>query len=61
MQNIINQIRSYIIVRKELINKNLSDSKIIDKKVEIINKQIDQINVFLEILKEDINHVKMLY
>jgi len=61
MQNIINQIRSYNIVRKELMNKDLSDSKIIDKKVEIINKQIDQINIFLEILKEDISHVKMLY
>ena len=61
MQNIINQIRSYNIVRKELVNKDLSDTKIIDKKVEIINKQIDQINIFLEILKEDISHVKMLY
>jgi len=61
MQNIINQIRSYNIVRKELMNKDLSDSKIIDKKVEIINKQIDQINIFLEILKEDISHVRMLY
>ena len=43
------------------MNEDLSDSKIIDKKVEILNKQIDQINNFLEILKEDISHVKMLY
>ena len=46
MQNILNQIRSYTIVRKELDKKNLLDSEIIDKKIEIINKQIDQINLF---------------
>jgi len=61
MQNILNQIRSYNIVRKELENKDISDSEIIDKKVEIIKKQIDQINTFLEILKEDMTQVKMLY
>ncbi|MFX0039749.1 MAG: hypothetical protein ACFFCY_01560 [Promethearchaeota archaeon] len=61
MQNILNQIRSFNIVRKDLSKRNLSDSEIIDKKIEIINKQIDQINIFLEILKEDINQIKMLY
>ncbi|MFX1386866.1 MAG: hypothetical protein ACFE9M_06590 [Promethearchaeota archaeon] len=61
MQNLVNQIRSYNIVRKELSEKELSDSKILDKKFEIINKQIDQINLFLEILKEDIIHVKMIF
>ncbi|MFX1419915.1 MAG: protein-L-isoaspartate O-methyltransferase, partial [Promethearchaeota archaeon] len=61
MQNILNQIRSYNIVRKELEHKDISDVEIIDKKIEIINKQIDQINIFLEILKEDIAQVKMLY
>ncbi|MFX1380144.1 MAG: hypothetical protein ACFFA4_13740 [Promethearchaeota archaeon] len=61
MQNILNQIRSYSIVRKELINSNVSDSEIIDKKIEIINKQIDQINIFIEILKEDIAQIKTLY
>ena len=61
MQNLVNQIRSYNIVRKELEKKELSDSKILDKKIEIINKQIDQINIFLEILKEDISHVKILF
>jgi len=61
MQNILNQIRSYTIVRKELDKKNLLDSEIIDKKIEIINKQIDQINLLLEILKEDISQIKTLY
>ncbi|MFW9972640.1 MAG: hypothetical protein ACFFDF_20815, partial [Candidatus Odinarchaeota archaeon] len=61
MQNILNQIRSYAIVRKDLDKKVLSESEIIDKKIEIINKQIDQINIFLEILKEDISQIKTLY
>jgi len=61
MQNILNQIRSYAIVRKELNKSKLSDSEIIDKKVDIINKQIDQVNVLIEILKEDISHIKTLY
>ncbi|MFW9900622.1 MAG: protein-L-isoaspartate O-methyltransferase [Candidatus Thorarchaeota archaeon] len=61
MQNILNQIRSYNIVRKELEKKDLSDTEIIDKKIELINKQIEQINIFLEILKDDIHRVKSLY
>ncbi len=61
MQNILNQIRSYSIVRKELEKKDISDSDIIDKKIDIINKQISQINDFVEIIKEDINQVKLLF
>jgi protein-L-isoaspartate(D-aspartate) O-methyltransferase len=61
MQNILNHIRSFAIVRKELDKSNISDSEIIDKKIEIINKQLDQINIFLEILKEDISQIKTLY
>ncbi|MFX1568363.1 MAG: protein-L-isoaspartate O-methyltransferase [Promethearchaeota archaeon] len=61
MQNILNQIRSYNIVRNELEKKDLQNAEIIDKKIEIINKQIEQINLFLEIIKEDIQRVKMLY
>ncbi len=61
MQNILNQIRSYAIVRKELNKSKLSDSEIIDKKLDIINKQIDQVNLLIEILKEDISHIKTLY
>ena len=61
MQNILNQIRSYNLVRKELEKKTLSNSEIIDKKIDIINQQINQINDFLEILKEDITRVKLLF
>ncbi|MFX1462726.1 MAG: hypothetical protein ACFFBF_06715 [Promethearchaeota archaeon] len=61
MQNILNQIRSYNIIRKELEKKNVSDTEIIEKKIEIINKQIEQVNIFLDILKEDIIRVKSLH
>ncbi len=61
MQNILNQIRSFNIVRKELEKADLSDSTVTDKKVEIINKQIEKINLFLEIIKEDMIRVKSLY
>jgi protein-L-isoaspartate(D-aspartate) O-methyltransferase len=61
MQNILNHIRSLTIVRKELKSKKISEAEIVDKKIEIINKQIDQTNLFLEVLKEDISQVKQLY
>ncbi len=61
MQNILNQVRSFNIVRKELEKKALSDSTVIDKKIDIINKQIEKINVFLEIIKENIINVKSLF
>lgn len=61
MQNILNHVRSFNIVRKELEKKDLSDSTVIDKKIDIINKQIEKINVFLEIIKENIINVKSLF
>ena len=61
MQNILNQITSYNIIRKELEKKKISDSEIIDKKIEIISEQIEKINIFLEILKDDIRRIKTVY
>ncbi|MFX1501781.1 MAG: hypothetical protein ACFFDH_12530 [Promethearchaeota archaeon] len=61
MQNILNQIRSYNIIRKELDEKELSELEIIDKKIEIINNQIELINTFLGIIKDDIRRVKTIY
>ncbi len=60
MQNILNQIRSYYIVRKELEKSVLYDSAVIDKKIEIINKQIEQINLLLEVTQNEINKIKSL-
>ncbi len=61
MQNILNQIRSYNIIRKGLEKEEGSDPEIIEQKLEILNKQIEEVNLFLEILKENIHKVKTLY
>ncbi|MCK4380608.1 MAG: hypothetical protein KAW51_05660 [Candidatus Lokiarchaeota archaeon] len=60
MQSILNQILTYAIIRKQS-EKEPMDPQIIDKRIEIINKQMEQINIFLEILREDIHRVKTLY
>ena len=61
MQNILNQIRTFTIVRKELEKTVILDSTAVDKKIEIINKQIEYINNFLEIVKEDATRVNSFY
>ena len=60
MQNILNQIRSYNIIRKELENREIDDSTVIDKKIEIINKQIAEINNLYEILRNEVERIKSL-
>ncbi|MFX0042525.1 MAG: protein-L-isoaspartate O-methyltransferase [Candidatus Hodarchaeota archaeon] len=60
MQNILNQIRSYNIVRKDLENREVNDQSAIDKKIEIINRQISEINNLHEILRDEINRIKAL-
>jgi len=60
MQNMLNQIRSYNIVRKELENRELNDSSVIDKKIEIINKQIAEVNNLHELLRDEIERIRSL-
>ncbi len=60
MQNMLNQIRSYNIVRKDLENRELNDSSVIDKKIEIIKKQIAEINNLHEILRDEIERIRSL-
>ncbi len=59
-QNLINQIRSYNIVRKKLESISISDSEIIDKQAEIINKQMEQVNQLEEIIESEIKRLKKL-
>jgi protein-L-isoaspartate(D-aspartate) O-methyltransferase len=61
MQQTLNQIRSYIIIRKELEKKDLSDSSIIDRKIEILNKSIDYINILLRVLTKEISRIESVY
>ena len=48
-------------MRKELEKKeDISDSSVIDKKIEIINKQMKKINFLEEIVSEEINKLREL-
>jgi protein-L-isoaspartate(D-aspartate) O-methyltransferase len=61
LQNRLNQIRSYNIVRKELESKDISDSSVLNQKVKIINQQILEINLILEFVQGEIKRIKTVY
>ena len=61
MQQILNQIRSYNIIRKELEKKDLSNSARVEQKLVIINKQIEEINILLSILKSEKKRLESVY
>ena len=58
MQNILDQIRSLIIIRMEYEETEDQDSNVLEKKLEILNKFVGQINIFLEIIKGNMLKVK---
>jgi len=61
MQHTINQIRSYVIIRKELEKKGLSNSAMIEQKISILNKQIEEINVLLSFLTKEKSRIESVY
>lgn len=61
MQQTVNQIRSYVIIRKELEKKGLSDSAMIEQKITILNKQIEEINLLLSFLIKEKNRIESVY
>lgn len=61
MQQTVNQIRSYVIIRKELEKKELSDSAMIEQKITILNKQIEEINLLLSFLIKEKNRIESVY
>ena len=60
IQNFLNQIRTCTIVRKELKKEGLTDSELIDKEIEIINRQLENINQLHETLINEIERIKNL-
>jgi len=60
IQNIINQIRTFNIIRKELEKKSVSDQNAINKKIEIINFQLNEINYLKELLDAEIRRLSKL-
>jgi len=60
IQNFLNQIRTCNIVRKELRTEDISKSDLIDKEMEIVNKQIEKINELKELLSSEIERINKL-
>jgi len=60
IQHFINQIRAFNIVRKELKKEEISKSNLIDKEIEVINKQIEKINDLHELFNKEIERIKKL-
>ena len=61
MQQTINQIRSYVIIRKELEKKGLSNYDMIEQKISILNKQIEEINVLLSFVTKEKSRIESVY
>ncbi|MFX1523244.1 MAG: protein-L-isoaspartate O-methyltransferase [Promethearchaeota archaeon] len=61
MQNRLNQIRSYNIVRKELENKDFTDPAVLQQKVNIINLQLFEINHLSDLIKNELRRIKEIY
>jgi len=55
MQNIINAIRSYNIVRRQLENESTESE--LDKKIEIINKQMNEVNNLEDVINSEIKRL----
>ncbi len=58
MSSVLNQIRTYLIVRKELEKREVS--KVLDKKLEIIKKQMEDLKILSEIVEEEIRLIREL-
>lgn len=61
MQNSLNQIRSLNIVRKELNNKDLTDSAVLEQKISVINQQLFELNQLMKLIKEEVKRIKSVY
>jgi protein-L-isoaspartate(D-aspartate) O-methyltransferase len=58
MQNIINAIRSYNIVRRQLENRSTESE--LDQKIEIINKQMTEVNKLEDVIRSEIKRLSNL-
>jgi len=60
IQNLVNEIRTYTILRKELKDKDLSDGEEIEKKIEIINKKMERLNDLKQLLSKEVEKLRNL-
>ena len=61
MRNGLNQIRSYVILRKELENNDLTDPAVLEQKFNIISQQLGEINNLMDLIKGEITRIKTIY
>jgi protein-L-isoaspartate(D-aspartate) O-methyltransferase len=60
IQNLVNEIRTYTILRKELKDKELSEGEEIEKKIEIINKKMERLNDLKQLLSKEVERLRSL-
>ncbi len=60
IQNFLNQIISYNILRKEFEKMNIADSDVIEKKIQVINDQLESINSLRSLINEEIDRIKKI-
>ena len=60
IKNSINQLKTYNLLRQEIASKEKSgiNSKILDDKIDIINKQLSESNNLQDIIKDEIKKLK---
>ena len=60
IKNSINQLKTYILLRQEIASreKSSTNSKILDEKIDIINKQLLESNNLQDIIKDEIKKIE---
>ena len=59
MMNSLNQIKTYNLIRKEIQASSEKDIKaILNKKIEVIQKQMEELSKLQLLIRKDINHLK---
>ena len=62
IKNSLNQLKAYNLVRQEIASteKSALNSKNLDKKIDIVNKQLSEVNNFQDIIKTEIIKMKKI-
>ena len=62
IKNSLNQLKAYNLVRQEIVSteKSALNSKNLDKKIDIVNKQLSEVNNFQDIIKTEIIKMKKI-
>ncbi|MFX1375886.1 MAG: protein-L-isoaspartate O-methyltransferase [Promethearchaeota archaeon] len=61
MQQILNRIRSYNISRKDITKQDLPESVLLEHKINILNKQIEDLNLLMDYLIKEMKRIESIY